>query len=114
MIERTFQHNDANYISNYMIWRDKDIIFIDNYYCGRNVKTPTKRKFFMHIANVLKILKAIIFVFKTSSGRGESQHIIQNKEDITPHSAVNLGNFLNYLELRICDLQNRLFYFSII
>ncbi|MBN2735640.1 MAG: hypothetical protein JXR70_01575 [Spirochaetales bacterium] len=76
-------HNKEKIIVRYKIFRKGDNLFIENAFFPITFIDQSLKTFFMHIANVPEILKAIIFVFKTPSGRGESQHIIQNKEDIT-------------------------------
>ena len=73
MKEQTFQHKDANYISNYSIWRENNLVFVEHYYCGRTVTNPTKIKFDIHAGNIPAAMEAIAFVFKAPMGRGESK-----------------------------------------
>ena len=82
MKQMDFRHwKGKDFISRYIIHRENDIVYIENFFFPETCEDPELDNFFIHAANIPEALEAIEFVFRAKMGRGESKHFSGNGEN---------------------------------
>ncbi len=78
-----FRHGaEKDFISRYIIYRKKDIVYVVNYDFPDTEKKPKLNILRIHTANIPAMLQAIAFVFEALPERGEPKSITGNGEKV--------------------------------